>query len=1229
MKLFIHKITAGSGLSLRSLKQALVISCLVLCLHSGLFAQPPNDLCSSVTPTTLVTGVPQTFTGNTVGATDDGDFYMPTVWEAVTLTGSCNNLFISYCGTSPTFDDVWINLATDCSFNVVLTADDYYDCGDGNYTLEYHNLPPGTYYIPVLGDEPGFVTPGPYTMEVTTMDCPPPPANDLCDGAITVNCGDVVTGSTISATGDFIAPDCTFGDASGGGVWYTFTGTGAPWSITLCGSDYDTYLSLYSGPDCATLICEDANDDGDNCGDVSSELVDVPTVAGATYYILINGYDGDIGNYELTVTSSPPANDDCADAISIGSGTHSGTTSCATTDVAPSCGTAADSPAGGVWYTYSTACSSDITASLCGGATFNTQLRVFSGTCGALVCVGGNDDNCGTQSEVTWTGAAGTTYYILVHGSGSEAGSFDLTLSQVDASAPVADVPSLTALSGDCSVSVPTPTATDNCAGAITGTTSDPVVYTVPGPYVVTWTYDDGNGNTSTQTQNVTVNPDLIAPTIVCLNDTSLSTDADACGAVVNYDMPIVSDNCYTPYPGTDVYYVVSNSEGQPWGSSDIINAMDAVFGPGGWNSEYYETMTPASVFTGTTKFVYLEGSDANASELADFLTTNISLIESFVNNGGKLLINAAPNENNNIDLGFGGTVLNYDGGFSSTCDVVTAVDPLDPIFNGPFLPAGTDYTGNSFSHAYITGTGLTDHISGCGFFELSSKTWGDGFVAFGGMTVPQYQDPLPNAQNLRQNILDYVSSYSTNTSVTVTQTAGLASGALFPVGTTTNTFLVTDLAGNTNTCSFDVTVSDLTPPGGSLILTISYGDVNLDETTWQLYDATNTLIYSGGPYGSGMTPGTIAETIDISSAMEPLSFAGQTVGFWGDNVLTYDFSCNGTSIASGNIYGGSTDSIPGIQGCNPVLANLSDPCSVTISGPAPTLNDNCAGTITGTTTDPLTYSSNGVYTITWTFNDGNGNTSTRTQTVTILDTIAPVPNAIILASVTGECTATISAVPTATDNCTATVTGTTTDPVTYNVAGTYTVTWTYTDASGNTATQTQMVTVTDSGSPVPVIANLPNVVGNCVVNIPAPPTASDACAGTITATTTDPTTYNLIGTFLVIWHYNDGNGNTWTQNQTVVVNPCLGVENESGQWDAMIYPNPGSGIFTLSLSEMPVENTEIRLIDALGQVLYAGVLQNQVQQFDFSGLASATYYLLITNNNGHLSKPVIIRHNY
>jgi hypothetical protein len=46
-----------------------------------------------------------------------------------------------------------------------------------------------------------------------------------------------------------------------------------------------------------------------------------------------------------------------------------------------------------------------------------------------------------------------------------------------------------------------------------------------------------------------------------------------------------------------------------------------------------------------------------------------------------------------------------------------------------------------------------------------------------------------------------------------LTQIAGLPSGAFFPVGVTTNTFVATSSSGKTGTCSFTVTVKDTKPP--------------------------------------------------------------------------------------------------------------------------------------------------------------------------------------------------------------------------------------------------------------------------------------------------------------------------------------------------------------------------------------------------------------------------------
>jgi hypothetical protein len=210
-------------------------------------------------------------------------------------------------------------------------------------------------------------------------------------------------------------------------------------------------------------------------------------------------------------------------------------------------------------------------------------------------------------------------------------------------------------------------------------------------------------------------------------------------------------------------------------------------------------------------------------------------------------------------------------------------------------------------------------------------------------------------------------------------------------------------------------------------------------------------------------------------------------------------------------------------------LATINRECSVTVT--RPTATDNCGGTITATTTDPLTYTAQGTYTIHWRYTDASGNTSSQTQTVIIKDVTAPaVP---VLATITGECSAT-AIVPTATDNCAGNITGTTTDAlVTYNTQGTYTIHWTFNDGNGNISTATQTVIVKDVTAPVvPVLAT---VTGECSATATVP-TTTDNCAGTVTGTTTDALSYSAQGTYAIHWTFNDGNGNTSTATQTVIV---------------------------------------------------------------------------------------------
>ncbi len=73
--------------------------------------------------------------------------------------------------------------------------------------------------------------------------------------------------------------------------------------ITLClsGTNYDTKLYVYDSSTSDTLACND-----DWCPGYVSELTGLNMIGGNTYFIVVDGYYGDCGNYEILVSYPPP-----------------------------------------------------------------------------------------------------------------------------------------------------------------------------------------------------------------------------------------------------------------------------------------------------------------------------------------------------------------------------------------------------------------------------------------------------------------------------------------------------------------------------------------------------------------------------------------------------------------------------------------------------------------------------------------------------------------------------------------------------------------------------------------------------------------------------------------------------------------------------------------------------------------------------------------------------------
>jgi len=137
----------------------------------------------------------------------------------------------------------------------------------------------------------------------------PPPSNDNCEDAISVAVPSVTPGTTVDTPIDVVPAGFCGTSVTAPGVWYKVMGTGNTITASTCGPvfDYDTKISVFCS-DCEELTCIGGNDD--NCSGGSSGLLSTVSwcsQAGAEYLILVHGFGGQIGDFELSVSDDTVA----------------------------------------------------------------------------------------------------------------------------------------------------------------------------------------------------------------------------------------------------------------------------------------------------------------------------------------------------------------------------------------------------------------------------------------------------------------------------------------------------------------------------------------------------------------------------------------------------------------------------------------------------------------------------------------------------------------------------------------------------------------------------------------------------------------------------------------------------------------------------------------------------------------------------------------------------------
>ncbi|HKC66726.1 MAG TPA: T9SS type A sorting domain-containing protein [Bacteroidia bacterium] len=92
----------------------------------------------------------------------------------------------------------------------------------------------------------------------------------------------------------------------------------------------------------------------------------------------------------------------------------------------------------------------------------------------------------------------------------------------------------------------------------------------------------------------------------------------------------------------------------------------------------------------------------------------------------------------------------------------------------------------------------------------------------------------------------------------------------------------------------------------------------------------------------------------------------------------------------------------------------------------------------------------------------------------------------------------------------------------------------------------------------------------------------------------------------------------------TVTVSTCAGIDNYSSSNNISVYPNPSTGLVTLSLSSVDA-GTVMYVTNVIGQQVSKTVIKDLTTNFDFSGLEKGIYMITITNGaSKHIEKLII-----
>jgi hypothetical protein len=830
----------------------------------------------------------------------------------------------------------------------------------------------------------------------------------------------------------------------------------------------------------------------------------------------------------------------------------------------------------------------------------NITQTADAGKCGANVNFEATaTDNC--SAVITYSQNPGTFFTVgttdvtataIDPGGNKSSCTFQVTVTDNELPVITAKVDILqTADLNKCSaaVTIDPATATDNCGvGAPAGTRSDGLALSDPYPVgttTITWNVTDIHSNAAIAvTQKVKITDDelpvLTAPANILVNN-----DKGVCGALVTVETATATDNCGlgtitgTRNDGkllTDLYPVGTTTI--TWNVTDIHgNNAVAVFSTVTVTDTEIPVLTaPAAVNENNDKGLcsaiinikpatatdncslgIILGTRDDGKQLSDPFpvgTTTITWTVSDVNGNPAIPVDQLVVVTDNELPVITAKVDILQTADLNKCSAVVTIDPATATDNcGVGAPAGTRSDGLDLSDPYPVGTttitwNVTDIHSNAAIAVTQKVTITDDELPV--LTAPA-NIPVNNDKGVCGALVTVETATASDNcglgTITGTRNDGKLLTDLYPVGTTTITWNVTDIHGNNAVAVFStVTVTDTEIPVLTAPAAVNENnDKGLCSAIINIKPATAT---------DNCSLGIILGTRDDGKQLSDPFPVGTTTITW----TVSDVNGN-PAIPVDQLVIVTDNELPVITAKADILQTADlNKCSAVVTIDPATATDNCGvGAPAGKRGDGLALTDPypvGTTTITWNVTDIHSNAAIAvTQKVTITDDELPVltsPANISVNNDKGVCGALVTVESaTATDNCgLGTITGTRNDgklltdlyPV-----GPTTITWNVTDIHGNKATPvTSKVEVTDNELPVITTNGDRNVNTDpdvCGATVVVSATAKDNCSvDTPTGIRSDGKLLNAlfsVGTTTIKWNVIDANGNPAAEViQTVIV---------------------------------------------------------------------------------------------